>query len=409
MAFLDRFKAAKANKSPDNAIEERDFIIPMGVASSMAWGSNELKHLKDYMEVAEVASIINIKARAFSSMRLEAVNKTTGKPFQSRETEVIKTPNYFQGQKEFLRQTKLFHEIFGNEIIYFLRANDMPVRSMFTLPPILVDIDEAEGVPYWLQREFPESIKYHIEWGGRRLALDNSDICHINNTKVKVLPDDVHWGASTMASLQGPISNIRAAYEARNVMIENRGALGILSNNSADGMGATMPLLPEEKEELQNDYRKFGMSKDKWQIIITSLNLRWQQMSIDTDKLKLFEEVKADTEQLCDAYGVPFELLANEKGTTFENRRTAEKTFYTGTIIPEAEEWVGAINRKLKTSNLPWEYRASFDHLDIFAENQKDRAQSLAILINGLSKALADGAITLDEYRGELAKLKIGS
>ena len=408
MAFLDRFKATKANKSPDNPIEERDFIIPMGVASSMAWASNELKHLKDYMEVAEVASIINIKARAFSSMRLEAVNKTTGKPFQSRETEVVNKPNYFQGQKEFLRQTKLFHEIFGNEIIYFLRPIGMPVRSMFTLPPILVDIDEAEGVPYWLESESPETVKYHIEWAGRRVALDNSDICHINNAKVKVLPDDVHWGASTMASLQGPISNIRAAYEARNVMIENRGALGILSNSSSDGMGATMPLLPGEKEELQNDYRKFGMSKDKWQIIITSLNLRWQQMSIDTDKLKLFEEVKADTEQLCDAYGVPFELLANEKGTTFENRRTAEKTFYTGTIIPEAEEWVGAINRKLKTSNLPWEYRASFDHLDIFAENQKDRAQSLTILINGLSKALADGAITLDEYRGELAKLKIG-
>lgn len=408
MAFLDRFKAAKANKSPDNAIEERDFIIPMGVASSMAWGSNELKHLKDYMEVPEVAAIINMKARAFASMNLQAVSKSTGLPVSVNEARIIKTPNYFQSQKEFLMQTKLFQEIFGNEILYFLKGVGMPVSRMFTLPPINVDIDETGRNPYWLEKEFPESVKYHIDWNGRRIELNNDEICHINNAKAKVLSDDVYWGESPMRALQAPIANIRAAYEARNVLIENRGALGILSNNSADGMGATMPLLAEEKDELQTDYKRFGLSKEKWQIIITSLNLKWQQMSVDIDKLKLFEEVKADTEQICDAYGVPFELLANQKGTTFENRKSAEKAFYTGTIIPEAEEWAGALNRKFNTENKSWEVIAMFDHLDIFAENQKDRAQSIAVLINGLSKALADGAITLDQYQKELQKLKIG-
>jgi hypothetical protein len=72
-------------------------------------------------------------------------------------------------------------------------------------------------------------------------------------------------------------------------------------------------------------------------------------MAQDVDKLRLFEEVKADTEVLCDAFGVPFELLANQKGTTFENRRMAEKWLYVNTIIPEATEWVGALNRRFET------------------------------------------------------------
>lgn len=411
MGFFDKFKSVK--KTGVAAIlnpgyKDGDFMFPLSPANSLSWASTELTHLLDYLEVPEVASIINMKARAFANMKLQTVSKTTGLPVKVNESRILNNPNYFQSQKEFLMQTKLFQEIFGNEVLYFLKGVGMPVSAMFTLPPLFVDIDEMGRQPYWLERDFPEAVKYHIEWNGQRMALNTDDICHINNAKVKLLADDVYWGESTMKSLQAPISNIRAAYEARNVLIENRGALGILSNNSADGMGATMPLDGDEKTALQNDFKKYGVTKKQWQIIITSLNLKWQQMSIDADKLKLFEEVKADTEQICDAYGVPFELLSNQKGTTFENRKNAEKTFYTGTIIPEAEEWAGAINRKWDTEGKSWEVRATFEHLDIFSDNQRERAQSIAVLINGLSKALADGAITLDQYQKEMQKLKIG-
>jgi len=413
MAFWTK-KTDKVNKDRVlTPLDPSDVFMSLNAASSLAWDSDEAKHLKNYLEIPEVNSIINIKARAFSSMRLEVVSKTTGQPVKNNEplVKALRNPNFFQSQKEFLMQTKLFQEIFGNEIIYFLSPVGFKnnIKGMFTLPPYMCDIDEKERKPFWMNPAWPQNVKYFVNWDGQRIELHNDEIIHINNSNVNIKPDNVFWGQSPMVSLQGCISNIRAAYEARNVLIENRGALGILSNSGTDGIGASLPLDPKEKENVQKTWKNgYGLMKNKNQIIITSLPLKWQQMSIDADKLGLFEEVKLDTEKVCDVYGVPFELLANQKGTTFENQKQAEKRFYTNTVIPESDEWVAGLNRFFETMDKSWELKASFNHLDIFRDNEKDRAQSITVLINGLSKAYADGAITLDEYKAEMKKLNIG-
>lgn len=390
-----------------------EFLTALGGSTSLKWSYNQFEYLKNYLEVPELASVINIKARARAKVDWQIISKTTGLPVKNNEPIIraLKRPNYFQSQQEFIMQSVLFQEIFGNEFMYFLSPVGQPnnIKGIFTLPPLIVDIEELNTPPFWLNTELSDRVKYYATWGGQRYELEQSKIIHINNSKVNVKDTDMLLGDSPMKSLAVPIQNIRAAYEARNVLIENRGALGILTNNSGDAIGSSLPLDGKEKENLQENWKsKYGLAKDKWQLLITSMNLKWQQMSVDTDKLKLFEETKADTEQICDAYGVPFELLANQKGTTFENQRTAEKRLYTNAIIPEAEEQAAAINRKIDTENKSWYLRASFDHLDIFQEDKKERAQSISMLINGLSKAYQDGALTIEEYKAELTKLKIG-
>ena len=390
-----------------------DFLTAIGGNSSVKWDINKLQYLKYYLEVPEVAAVINIKARARAKVKWEVLSKSNDQPVKNNDPIVrtLRQPNYFQSQKEFIMQSVLFKEIFGNEFIYFLSPAAMSsnIKGMFTIPPMIVDIEETRTPAFWLQSEMPDTVKYTAKWGGQIYPLENNSLIHINNSNVQVRNGNMFLGESPMRSLGVPIRNIIAAYEARNVLIENRGALGILTNNSTDGIGSTLPLDQKEKEKLQEDYQaRYGLTKSKWQMIITSLNLKWQQMAVDIDKLKLFEETKADTERICDAYGVPFELLANEKGVTFDNKKTAEKGFYLNTIIPEAEEQAGALNRYFETMNKSWYLRASFDHLDIFQENKKERAQSVTLIINGLSKAFQDGAITIDQYKEELTKMGVG-
>lgn len=413
MSFIPKIFKSDVKKetviTPRGVFEDGVFM-PISANKSISWRGSEYQYLKDYIEVPEVNSIINIKARASSRMNLQIVSKTTDQPVRNNEPLVkrLRYPNFFQSQKEFLMQTKLFQEIFGNEILYFLSPLGMKnnIKGMFSLPPVYVDIEELKAEKYWMFADYPESIRYYIDWNGRQY-LDPNDIIHINNSKVDVQTNDVYWGESPLRSLQPAISNIRAAYEARNVLIENRGALGILSNEASDVAGA-LPLDPDEKEKLQNEYKKYGITKGQYQLIITSLRLKFQQMAQDVDKLRLFEEVKADTEQICDGLGVPFELLANQKGTTFENQKTAEKRLYVETIIPEAEEWTAALNRRFESMDKSWEIRADYSHLEIFADNARERAQTMALVITALSKALADGTLSKDDYRKELRKLKIG-
>ena len=130
-------------------------------------------------------------------------------------------------------------------------------------------------------------------------------------------------------------------------------------------------------------------------------------MSVDIEKLKVCEEVEEDFFKICDGYGISKDLFSVKKGVTFNNQQSAEKRFYESTIIPEFKEWIGAINKFFGTEKETWELSGDYSHLPIFQENIKERGQSLQTIVNALSKALEDGAISLQQYQAELSKFGI--
>ena len=67
-----------------------------------------------------------------------------------------------------------------------------------------------------------------------------------------------------LESLKYPLSNIKAQYNKRNVLLENIGAIGILSAKNSD-IGGSIPMTPEEKTDIQKAW--FRRSKDE--VIIT--------------------------------------------------------------------------------------------------------------------------------------------
>src|ERR1041384_7045786 len=114
-----------------------DVFYPVGMSVD-TWGKGDL--IRDFSEIPEINAVLNMKARMFLAGELKIVDKN-GKDASKRHPEIaarLKNPNWFQDQKEFMRQTKLFHEIFGDEFIYNLFPVGMkPSRSsgLFTLPP----------------------------------------------------------------------------------------------------------------------------------------------------------------------------------------------------------------------------------------------------------------------------------
>jgi hypothetical protein len=212
------------------------------------------------------------------------------------------------------------------------------------------------------------------------------------------------WGTSKLASLSPAIENCKISYEARNTL--RKLPVGVLSNNASDS-GAYVPFAPDEKKKLQENLQKYGLELGRNQIILSSQALNFNQTIVDINKLQVYEEVKHDQEKICDAYGVPFELFGNQKGTTFENKKYAEREMYQDTIIPATNEKIEALNKIFQTDKESWEIQGSYEHLPIFQENIKERAQSLNMITSALNRALQDGAITIDEYKKELSKFGI--
>ena len=375
----------------------------------------EVKNMLAFSEIPEVNAVINYSARTFSSGVLKIQNDKGEDQPNHPLAAILNKPNFMQEQKEFLRQTKLYHDIFGNEYLSMLVPVGMPdrVKAMFTLPPSIVTPTYESSTPYYLQDEASgsKSIKYEIETGNnKRSPLDPNTIVHLNDNKVKVESNtdkNILKGVSKLQGLTPAINNIRMAYESRGVILKNRGALGILSNATADAAGAGV-FDPKEKSYIQEAYKQYGGLSNQMQLIITSANLKWQQMSVNPDKLGLFQEIEDDWYKVLDAYGALPELFARGKGSTYENQKQARKGYYIDTTIPAGNEWAGALSRKWFPDG---RFRVVIDymHLAIFQEDLKSKAEALTSMANLLSKLFTDGVISIEEYTEEMRKLlKLG-
>lgn len=383
------------------------------LASSNNW--NDLDYMLTFTSIPEVNAVINLKARAFANGVLKEVDfngndKTT--PDGQALLRLLKSPNWFQAQGEFIRQTKLFHEIYGNEYIYSLFPIGFDIKktkALFTIPPNIVRCRYNEQLPFFLFTERPEKIEYSLY--NNTTPLPTDQIIHFNDNRVSIVKaNDINLllGESKLKGLTVAVNNLKMAYESRGVIIKNRGSAGILSNKSVDAVGAQKPLKTGEKQMIQDSYRNYGTMSTQDQIIISESDLRWQQMSVsDPVKLGLFQETLEDFNKILDAYGTPSELFVRDVGATYENQHQAEKGLYQNTIIPEADEWtLGLTQRFMPDSGT--RIMMEFNHLPVFQQDLDSRGSALQGIVQALSQAYADKAIDIATYKEEMKRYGIG-
>jgi hypothetical protein len=213
-------------------------------------------------------------------------------------------------------------------------------------------------------------------------------------------------GQSWLAYQRATVNNIREAYYSRGFIIKNIGVQGILTNAAGKDAAGQVPIDAKQVEDVQKRIAEMRRFKDKFPVIATNLPLDWKKMSVDNPaNLGLYEEVKEDMFKLCDAAGTPAELFGSSTGSTFANQIWAERRLYENTIIPEAEEWIGALNSQFGTENESWVIVGSFTHLNVFKENMKEQGDAINRMATGLSRALADQVINIEEYRDELRRM----
>lgn len=383
-----------------------NYFLPISASMTLY---NDLRLLKDYTELPEVNAVINRKARMWSKMTLRIVSRETGKDIKNYEylVKVLRNPNWYQAQREFLMQTKLFREIFGNEYLYFNKSIGLPfrsVKSLYTLPPYLVKSETPQDKPFFMYDS--PVIKYNFQWGNTSYPLDPGSIIQFNDNRVEMDKDNWVTGTSKLEALKVPLNNIRAAYEARNVLIVNRGALGIFTSGVTDVNAGILPLDAKEVERVQKEFSHYGMGANQWQYIFTHLALKWQQVSVDDpSKLGLFQEIESDFQKIIDAYGLDRDMFGNEKGATWENKKQGERAAWNNTVIPEALEWVEGLNDAFNNHQEAWRLVADFVDIQVLQQNMEEKGRGIKAVTDALSIMLADGVITPEDYQKEINKL----
>lgn len=373
-----------------------------------------MKYLLDcYRENPVVQAIINIKAEAFANIKFSVKDLKSGEivPLEdytsdkSKLHNLISQPNPLQSTFEWLKQYKVNREVFGNGYVYASvpatyeeKFTYRDINVLNNLPPYCVS---PVITGKWLNAtEKKEIIKeYRLEkLVGKPEILPVSTVMHTNN--VNILYDEKFVeGTSELLALQAPISNIDKAFESRNVLIRKRGALGAWTSDKKDEAMGSVPLRDDEKEQVQEDFKKYGLLDDQWQQIITSHPLKWQKTALNVKELMLFEEVESDAIAIANSFGVP-ELLAKYylKGGTFSNLDASEKRLYDSTIIPESKDFMVALNNFLNTKEHGIQLLGTYDHLNILQENKKEEAETRRTNQETALAAFRIGAITYNDY-----------
>jgi len=372
-------------------------ILSSSFKTPSAWG-------RAYSECAPVGAIINRQAKAFSN-GLVRLTDLDGNELarESSDTKRIRRlftkPNPVQTWNQFISQAKVYHRVYGYAVIFCMSPAGFKPEdtvSMWVLPNEMLQV---QFTGKWIMQMELADIISSVRFNN--VPLDLSSLIFFQDTHQDISRLSTSYGilsGSRLSTLKDPINNIVSAYSARSVMINKRGAIGILSNEGKDAIGP-LNLDPSEKKAVQEDFQQYGLTSDQYQVIITNANLKWQSMTFPTRDLMLFEEIEDDVRQIADSLEYPMFLLGFKEGTTFSNVGEAKKWLYQDVLIPESEDFSQVINDGLNLSAYGLKFSLDFSHIEALQDSAREKNEAAKALAATLQIEFESNVITLNQWR----------
>jgi phage portal protein BeeE len=341
-----------------------------------------------YLEIPELRTVINKRADMMASANPILVNDAGEVVENHWVLDLIKNPNPTQSWHDVIFSLSVNDSLYSNAFAYAPKRSFDVVNLLVPLPSDKVVINTTG------KRLKQMDIKGLIQ--DYEFHYDDANVDTLQTDEVIYLttPDGLNIISpnSRMEALKYPLSNIRASYSKRNVLLENIGAIGILSAQKGD-MGGAIPMTPEEKTDIQRDW--YRRSKDE--LIITEADVSWQPMSFPTKDLMLYEELTADKMAIVDIYGLNSYVFSQEKGATFSNVKEGLKMAYTSAIIPDTEAMYDALTEQLGLEAQGLRLVPDFSHIHVLAQDENLSAQALDTRASALLKIQTAGVTLTDE------------
>jgi hypothetical protein len=346
-----------------------------------------------YITIPELRSVINKRAIMMSSGKPVLCNKE-GNVIESHwMLDLIKQPNPTQSWSDVIYSLSVNDGLFNNSFAY------CPVRS-FNLRNLIVPLP-ANKIKIVGTGKFLDQIDKAGLIKEFQFYYDNNkyDTIELKDMVYMNTPDGINLinVENRIETLKYPLSNIMASYNKRNVILENMGAIGILSSKKSD-MGGSLPMTPEEKREIQNDW----ISRNKDKLVMTEADVSWTPMSYPTKDLMLFEELTEDKIAIIDAYGLSYNLFSNVNGGTLANGnevKQAMRMAYQDTIIPETEQMYATISQQLGLSAQGLYLKPDFSHIAVLQDDMNLKAQALNSKADALNKIINAGVVLNEEEK----------
>lgn len=358
-----------------------------------------------YTKCAPVNSVVNKQSEALRNGRFLLIDSKGNEARPDKYmAQFLTQPNPLQSFKQFIANAYSFAKIHG--IAYCLPVYGFSKRepsSFWVVPNFMVTPEYTNKV--FGQTKIEEIISgYKIQGISESIKAEDvlifrdSGISNTSSTELMLKPQ------SRLTAVADQVNSVIASTDSWLRISERKGVpLGIFSSGGKDSI-SSIPLTAEEKEDAQTQLQGYGMTKLAKQFILTSAALNYQQISLPVRDLMLLEGIEASSRHICNQYNYPFELMGYQSNASLANGgeiKEAEKRHYQNQIIPDAAGMCETINTFFALTN--YTLQVFFDHLECFQKSKEETGRALLTLTAGLDKAYIKRAITLEEYRAQVA------
>jgi HK97 family phage portal protein len=333
--------------------------------------SKNTSYLAGYTGNGNVFSVINKITEPASKVRIEQVD-IEGNPKPGKSLELLKSPNPYMSQSEYIEAALSFYLIFGNSYTagerpeYGLRAGK--ITRLDVLPPQWVDI---------IVGDFFNPIKgYQLEEGGMDRTYDFTEVCHVKDFNPDYKQDGSHlYGMSRLRPLLQAMTANTSAYDSMVSAFQNQGAYGVLTIlgvRDNDGKYNDKVTTKEQLSKLGQDWaRKYKGDSNRGELAVTNKSVEWTPFGLSVQDMSVLESIPISRGVICDAYNVPDILFAGSEGRTYDNFTEALKSLWQLAIMPNLDTFLEKLSAWLmpQMGEEGTYFRACYDEIAVLQED----------------------------------------
>ena len=345
-------------------------------------------YLKWYLENPVLSAVVNLRSKVFSQMQITHLD-AKGKPIENSEVlKLLKEPNYFQSQEDFLFQLMCFLSISGNNYIYQKRtfSNELP-KALYNLIPSNIDFNKVNKLNKFVftkqdKKAFEERyIKYTLD--NKEFDIKLYELTHIYDLANAIKEDSWFCSPSRVTSIEKVIQNIDANLNSKYKNLKfSAKYIGV---NKSTGLEAQIQ--PNDKKAIENVLS----SKD---VLTTNASVEYKHLVSDLKRLYLDDQFADDANKVL----ATFEMNKNvinyfAKDSTFENQEKGVIYWIQNSIQGSADNLMNSLSSSLGLLDKNEKLVASYNHLPVMQSLFNEKIRTLTELQSSIASGLANCTI----------------
>jgi hypothetical protein len=336
-------------------------------------------------------TIIALRSKIYSQMQIQHINARGEVIENSPYVKLLRQPNYFQSQEDFLFQQMWFLSASGtNYTRQFkpFKSSELPT-ALFNLVPDEIDLNKSNELDYFvytkadLDKIGDRTIIYTMN--SKRIPIPLRELIPFYDLANGLQDNQFMQSYSRVKGIAKTLENINQNIKSKNINLQFSQKY-IASNKSEVGAG-----------QIQDDDRKAIYDKiDSKALSITNKNFDVKHMVSDMKRLFLDEQFSSDALTCLLVFDMNKDVLNffGTGGSTFENQEKGELRYLQNSIQTTANNTMNSFSSSWGLIEKGEKLIAKYDHLNIMQPVINEKIKSLTELQNMIKIGKENGTIS---------------